>query len=303
MKFRSVFSIRKWMALFLESEYAKHLSDKTYLALKYYAFIGKRLNLDQPKTFNEKLQWLKLFDRKDIYTTMVDKSAVKQYVAGIIGNEHIIPTLGVWSHFDDIDFNELPNQFVLKCTHDSGGLVICLDKSKFDKEAARQKIEKSLNRDYFLLHREWPYKNVKPLIIAEQYMKDDETDELRDYKFFCFNGIVRAMFVATERQKKGTEVKFDFFDTEFRHLPLRQGHPNAEVPPAKPKGFELMKTLAEKLSAGIPHVRVDFYSVNGKVYFGELTFSHFAGFVPFQPERWDKVFGEWIKLPNYHANE
>ena len=302
MKLKSVFSIRKWIALFLEFECSKHLSDKTYLALKYYAFMGKWLNLKHPRTFNEKLQWLKLFDRKDIYTTMVDKVTAKQYVAGIIGEEYIIPTLGMWDRFDDIDFDALPDQFVLKCTHDSGGLVICPDKSKFDKEAARQKIEKSLKRDYFSIHREWPYKNVKPRIIAEQYMKDEETNELRDYKFFCFNGVVRAMFVATERQKKGTEVKFDFYDTDFQHLPLRQGHPNAGVPIAKPQGFEQMKVLAEKLSAGIPHVRVDFYSVNGKVYFGELTFSHFAGFVPFQPEKWDEVFGEWITLPNLPAN-
>lgn len=302
MKIKSIFSVRKWIAFFLESEYSKRLSDKTYLELKYYAFMGKRPNLKQPRTFNEKLQWLKLFDRKDIYTTMVDKAAAKQYVAGIIGEKYIIPTLGVWDHFDDIDFDELPVQFVLKCTHDSGGLVICLDRGKFDKEAARHKIEKSLKRDYFFLHREWPYKNVKPRIIAEQYMKDEETNELRDYKFFCFNGIVRAMFVATERQKEGTEVKFDFYDADFQHLPIQQGHPNADVPIAKPRGFERMKALAEKLSAGIPHVRVDFYSVNGKVYFGELTFSHFAGFVPFQPEKWDEVFGEWIILPNHSTN-
>lgn len=273
------------------------LSDEEYLKKRYRISFGKELNLDAPKTFNEKVQWLKLNDHKPIYTDMVDKYEAKKYVAERIGEQYIIPTLGVWEHFDDIDFDNLPNQFVLKCTHDSGGLVIVKDKSKLDKKKARKRIEKCLKTEYFYHGREWAYKNVKPRIIAEVYMEDKETSELRDYKFFAFNGETKALFVASERQKAGTEVKFDFFDMNYEHLPLVNGHPNADVPPAKPKCFEEMADLAAKLSEGIPQLRVDFYEVNGKVYFGELTFAHFSGMVPFEPEEWDYTFGSWITLP------
>ena len=281
----------------VNGQYSYRMSDKTYLKKLYRQKMGKELDLKTPKTFNEKLQWLKLYDRRPEYTTMVDKYAVKQYVADRIGEQYIIPTLGVWDRFEDIDFDALPNQFVLKCTHDSGGLVICPNKNQLDRETARHKIETSLNQNYYLHSREWPYKHVKPRIIAEQYMEDVKTAELRDYKFFCFNGVARALFVATERHKAGEEVKFDFFDMEFQHLDLRQGHPNAATCPERPDTFDEMKRLAEKLSQDIPHVRVDFYEVNGQVYFGELTFAHFAGTVPFKPEEWDYTFGSWIELP------
>lgn len=277
--------------------YLNKTSDSKYLKLRFYERMGKKLNLENPQTFNEKLQWLKLYDRKPIYTTMVDKHAVKEYVAERIGEEYIIPTLGVWNNFDEIDFDALPNQFVLKCSHDSGGLVICRDKDKLDKEAAKAKINASLKQNFYYHTREWPYKNVKPRIIAEAYMEDSKTAELRDYKFFCFDGVVKALFVATERQKAGEEVKFDFFDPDYNHLPFRQGHPNAKILPEKPEKLEEMKRLAATLSKGIPQVRVDFYEVDGKVYFGELTFSHFAGMVPFEPEEWDYTFGNWIQLP------
>ncbi len=273
------------------------LPDEAYISWHYRVSFGKKLNLKNPKTYNEKLQWLKLYDRNPIYTTLVDKYAVKRYVASIIGEEYIIPTLGVWDKFDDIDFNKLPNQFVFKCTHDSGGLVICKDKKHFDKNKAKEKINKSLKTNYYLCGREWPYKNVKPRIIAEQYMEDTETEELRDYKFFCFDGKVKALYIATDRQKPNEDTKFDFFDENFNHLPFEQAHPNAKVPPKKPINFEKMKELASVLSAGIPHVRVDFYEVNGKVYFGEMTFYHVGGFMPFEPEEWDYKLGEWLTLP------
>ena len=273
------------------------LSDKAYLKLMFRTKMGKKLDLKHPKTFSEKLQWLKLYDRKPQYTDMVDKYEAKRYVAERIGEQYIIPTLGVWDKFDDIDFDALPNRFVLKCTHDSGGLVICRDKKNLDLEAARTKIERSLARNYYHYGREWPYKNVKPQILAEQYMEDTKTAELRDYKFFCFDGVAKALFIATERQKAGEEVKFDFFDMDFKHLDFRQGHPNASTYPEKPERFEEMRELAEKLSKGIPQLRVDFYEVNGKTYFGELTFSHFGGMMPFEPEEWDVRFGEWIVLP------
>ena len=259
--------------------------------------MGYPLNLTNPKTFNEKLQWLKLYDRKPEYTTMVDKYAVKEYVAGIIGEEHIIPTLGVWDKPEDIDWDKLPNQFVLKVTHDSGGLVICKDKSKLDRDAAITRLRKGLKRDYFYSHREWPYKDVPKRIIAEKYMEDTKTGELRDYKFFCMDGVAKTLFIATDRQKR-EEPYFDFFDTEFRHLDIQQGHPNAPVSPARPETFEQMIKMAEAISKGMTEARVDFYEVNGKAYFGEITLFHFSGFVPFNPQSVDAEWGEWITLPD-----
>ena len=275
-----------------------NLSDEEYIKLAFKVKIGKEVDLENPKSFSEKLQWLKLFDRKPEYVSMVDKYEVKKIVADKIGEEYIIPTLGVWDNFDEIDVSALPDKFVLKCTHDSGGLVICRDKTKFNIESARKKIQKSLKNNYFYNGREWPYKNVKPRIIAEKYMEDEKTGELRDYKFFCFSGEVKLLIVATDRQTAGEEVKFDFFDSSFNHLEIKNGHPNASKKILPPVNFELMKTLAEKLSKDIPHLRVDFYEVNGKVFFGELTFYHFSGFVPFEPNEWDEKIGEWLILPD-----
>ena len=275
---------------------SRAIPDRAYLRLKYRAAFGKKLNLKDPKTYNEKLQWLKLYDRKPEYIAMVDKYEVKKYVAEIIGEEYIIPTLGVWDRVEDIDFDSLPNQFVLKCTHDSGGLVICKDKKTLDRRCAKKKINSCLKRNFYHLNREWVYKDVVPQIIAEQYMEDSQTKELRDYKFFCFNGEPKALFVATDRQTPGEEVKFDFFDMDYNHINVKNGHENAKTLPEKPRQFDLMKELAKKLSTDIPHVRVDFYEVDGKVYFGEMTFFHFSGMVPFDPEDWDYTFGSWIEL-------
>lgn len=274
----------------------KGMDDERYLKLIYRIKMGKKLNLDNPRTYNEKLQWLKLYDRTPLYTKLVDKYEVKKYIAEKIGPEYLIPTLGVWDRFEDIDFQALPDQFVLKCTHDSGGLVICKDKSKLDRRAAAAKINGCLKHNFFWGEREWPYKDVKPRIIAEAYMEDSATHELRDYKFFCFNGAVKALFIATERGSK-EETKFDFFDMEGNHLPFTNGHPNADVTPALPAHMEEMKELAAKLSQGIPQVRVDFYEADGRVYFGEMTFFHWSGMMPFVPECWDETFGSWIQLP------
>ena len=272
------------------------LTDKAYLKFMYRVRMGKKLNLKNPQTFNEKLQWLKLYDRKPEYTVMVDKEAVKQYVADKIGAEYIIPTLGVYNNFDEIDFDKLPNQFVLKSTHDSGGVIICKEKSTLDKIMAKEKIERSLKTNYFWRGREWPYKNLKPRIIAEKYMVDESGYELKDYKFFCFDGVPKFLLVAKDREK-GKEAKYDYFDENFNHLPFTKGHPSSEPPYFKPDGFEEMKELAEKLSKDIPHVRVDLYNINGKIYFGELTFYPASGFGGFQPEEWDHKIGEWLKLP------
>lgn len=276
----------------------KHLSDEDFLKKMYYARMGKRLDLNNPQTYNEKLQWLKLYDRKPEYTKLVDKYEVKKFVVDRIGKEHVIPTLGVWDSFEQIDFDSLPKQFVLKCTHDSGGLFICTDKDKLDIEVARKKINQSLRRNFYYFGREWPYKNVKPRIIAEKYMVDESGYELKDYKFFCFDGVPKALFIATDRQLKDEDTKFDFYDAEFNHIPVVNGHPNAYKEIKKPESFEEMKRLASILSVNIPHVRVDLYDINGHIYFGELTFYHFSGMVPFEPDEWDYTFGSWINLPN-----
>lgn len=270
------------------------LSEKAFLKMKYKVNMGENLDLNNPTTFNEKLQWLKLYDRKPIYTQMVDKYEAKQIAADIIGEEHIIPTLGVWDSFDKIDFNTLPNQFVLKTTHGCGGIVICKNKSELNKNDAKKIIQKSFKRNHYVYEKEWPYKNVKRRIIAEKYMVDESGTELKDYKFFCFDSVPKFMFIVTGRPHN---TRFDFFDMDFNHLPFTHGYPNSSKPTLKPASFEKMKEMATKLSKNLAHLRVDFYDINGHIYFGELTFSHHGGFVPFKPEIWDYKFGEMITLP------
>lgn len=279
-------------------EFLNWIPDSLYLKISYYISTGSRLHLKEPKTYNEKLQWLKLNYRRPIMTQCADKYEVRSYIDNTIGSGYLIPLVGgPWNSFEEIDFSKLPDRFVLKCTHDSGGLVICKDKSRFDIQRARYIIEKCLKHNFYWGGREWPYKDISPRIIAEAYMEDSSTHELRDYKFFCFDGRVKALFIASERQSVGEETKFDFFDSEFRHLPFTNGHPNAKILPQKPLHFEEMKSLAEKLSAEFPHARVDFYEVNGNVYFGEITFYHWSGMMPFEPQEWDELFGDWLKLP------
>lgn len=258
--------------------------------------MNRELDLNNPQTYNDKLQWLKLYDHNPLYTTLVDKYSVKKWVSECVGEKYVIPTIGCWNRVNDIDWNALPDQFVLKCTHDSGGLIICKDKSKLDIPGAKRKLRRSLRTDYYLMGFEWPYKGVPRRIIAEPYLEDKETGELRDYKFFCFNGEVKALFIATERFKNA-EPYFDFFDTDFNHLDIRQGHPNAPVPPKKPECFDEMKRLAAILSSGLPEARIDFYEVDGKIYFGEVTLFHFCGFTPFSPQSIDELWGGWIQLP------
>lgn len=268
--------------------------DARYLKMLFRSSVGYSLNLNNPMTFNEKLQWLKLYDRNPLYTTLVDKAEVKPWVAERIGWEHVVPTLGVWNSFKEIDFGSLPNRFVLKCTHDSGGLAVCRDRATFNLGEARRKIERSLSRNFYWSSREWPYKNVKPRILAEEYLDSGESD-LPDYKFFCFDGEPKALFVATGRASGDT--RFDFFDVEFNHLPIENGHPNALSIPERPKSYEKMLEMARILSAGFPQVRVDFYDVQGKPYFGEMTFFHWSGLVPFEPKEYDELFGSWLRLP------
>lgn len=286
------------VAITLLQRYFTWLPDRIYIELMFWLQMGHKLNLSTPKTFSEKIQWLKLYNRRPEYTKMVDKYAVKDYVASIIGEEYIIPTLGVWDSPEDIEWDNLPNQFVLKTTHGGGnaGVIICKDKTKLIKEDAVRKLSNSMKQDLYRSLKEWPYKNVVKRIIAEQYVEPDSiTHDLPDYKFFCFDGKVKALFIGTER---GTgDVKFDYFDADFNHLDLIQQHPQSGKNLPKPLNFDLMKQLASKLSKGIPQVRIDFYDVNGKIYFGEMTFYHHGGIVPFHPAKWDMTFGSWIELP------
>lgn len=272
-----------------------NMSDQTYLCQRYFEIFHKKLDLSNPQTFNEKLQWLKLYDHKSIYTTMVDKYAVKEYVSNLIGNQYIIPTYGVWKSFDDIDFSGLPNQFVLKCSHDSGGIVICTNKDKLDMGQARKKINRSLKRNYYLTCREWPYKDVKPCVIAEKYM-EEQGKGMKDYKFMCFGGKVKCSFVCSGRfEAEG--MKVTFFDLDWNVMLFERHYPKSRENIAKPKNYELMISLAERLAADIPFVRVDFYEINGCVYFGELTFFPGSGFEEFTPESADYEIGSWIDLP------
>lgn len=277
----------------------KNMPSEQFLKQMYRINMGKELNLENPVNYTEKLQWLKLYDHRPEYTTMVDKYAAKQYVADRIGEQYVIPMLGVWENANDIDFEALPEQFVLKTTHDSGALVICKDKSKLDVNAARKQLDHFMKRRYYDCNREWPYKNVKPRIIAEKYMEDSTYKELRDYKFFTFGGEPKVLYIAQGRGR-GEPTVADFFDMDFNHLPFTIDHDMADVPPTKPQGFELMKQLAAKLSQGTPQLRVDFYEVDGQVYFGEMTFFHCSGFDGFHPEEWDKIFGDWVTLPEPH---
>ena len=273
------------------------VDDEKYLKKKFKSLMGKELDLKNPQTFNEKLQWLKLYNRRDEYTMMVDKVAVRDYISEKLGEEYLIPCLGVWDNPEDINFDELPEKFVLKCNHNSGlGMCICKDKSKLDIEKVKKELKKGLEQDYYMTNREWPYKNVPRKIIAEKFMVDESGTELKDYKLFCFDGKPCYMFIATDRSTPGVETKFDFYDMKFNHLPFTNGHPNSDKVIQKPKGFEEMKELACKLSEGIPHVRIDFYDINGKVYFGETTFFHWSGMVPFEPAEWDYKFGELLNI-------
>lgn len=269
----------------------KGMSDEAYLKRTFKACFGYVPDLENPRTFNEKLQWLKIHDRKDIYTTMVDKYEAKKYVSHVIGEKYVIPTLGVWDHFDDIDFSKLPTSFVLKCTHDSGSVVLVRDKNHWDKEAAKKLLERGLSRNYYWSGREWPYKNVKPRILAEEMVDMNPVD----YKWICLKGEPEVLCMCMDRQKG--DLTFNYYDMNFNLLPFEWVHPNIKTGGVKrPENFDEMKKLAQKLSKGIPEVRVDFYDINGQVYFGELTFYHQSGFAPFSPEGWDLKLGQLLDL-------
>ena len=261
--------------------------------------MGYWMDWNNPKTFCEKIQWLKIYDRHPEYTNMVDKVAAKEYVSGIIGKEYIIPTLAVYDSAEEIDFDKLPNQFVLKCTHDSGGIVVCRDKSKLDYEATRRKLRRGLKRTYVIQNREYPYKNVPRRIIAEQYLENtlSPTSALVDYKFYCFDGEPKYCQVIQDRD---THETIDFFDMEWRHqefVGLNPAAGPAAVCPQRPKSFDVMKRIAHDLSQDKPFSRIDLYDINGKPYFGEITFFPASGMGMFTPKDWDEKLGKLIELP------
>ena len=272
------------------------MSDEAFLKRKFKLRMGYELDLDNPKTFNEKLQWLKLHDRNPLYTKLVDKYEVRKYIAEKIGEEYLIPLVGgPWNSPEEIDFDLLPDQFVLKCTHDCGSVMVCRDKSKFDIENAKNRLGKHLKRNYSLSCREWPYKGVVPRIIAEKYMEDPSAENLNVYKIFCFNG--EPKIFQTIQNDKTPQETIDYFDTEWSLLTLRQNFQNSPVPLKKPATLGKMLELAAKLSSGHAFIRTDLYEINGEVYFSELTFYSDAGFASFEPSDWDDTLGSWIKLP------
>ena len=246
--------------------YFNWLPDEQYLKLLYFGSFGKKLNLTHPQTYNEKIQWLKLHDRKPEYSIMVDKCEAKKYIAERIGEEYVVPTYGVWDKFEDIEFDTLPDKFVLKCTHDSGGLVICRDKRQLDYQIAKKKITRSLNTNYYKTGREWPYKDVKPRIIAEKLLEDEKCGDIKDYKIYTFEGIAKALMINSGRQNGKTVA--DYYDIDFRKLDFTWGYPHSDEESEKPKNFTEMIKIAELISQRFPHLRVDFYEVNGKSYLG-----------------------------------
>lgn len=271
------------------------LSDRFFLKLMYRAIMGKKLDLAHPKTFNEKLQWLKLYDRNPKYSTMVDKNEVKKYIAKTIGEQYVIPTLGIWDSVDEIDWESLPKQFVIKCTHDSGSVIVCKNKEELDIEKVCNKLRKCLKKNMFYWGREWPYRDVKPRIIAEKFMSDNKP-ELTDYKFMCFNGKVKCTFLCTNRFSEGG-LRVTFYDNDWNKMPFKRHYSSESIPAEKPKCYDEMVTLAEKLALNIPFVRIDFYEIEGMPYFGEMTFFPGNGTEEFTPEEWDKIIGDWIVLP------
>ena len=282
------------------------LSDEKFLKMRYKLCVGRSLDLNDPQTFNEKIQWLKIYNRSPGHVAMVDKILAKEYVAEIIGDEYVIPTLAVWAKAEDIDFDSLPDQFVLKCTHNSGfGTCICRDKAALNIPQAKENLREGLAQDYYRTSREWPYKNVPRRIVGEKFMVEtsaaDPHKALTDYKVFTFNGEPKLIYVYqsahTPQGGKPVNTYCDVFDLEWNLMPIQQNFGNDPVTPAKPVHLDEMLELSRTLSSGIPFLRVDFYEINGKVYVGEMTFYSWAGFEPFHPEEWDDILGSWLKLP------
>ena len=273
------------------------IPDRIYLQIVYFKHFRRFINFNNPKTFNEKIQWLKLNYRNEEYTKLVDKYRVKQYITKLIGEEYVIPTLGVWNNVDDIDFKSLPEKFVLKCNNDSGGIVICKNKKDFDEAKAKSFLKERLKNNGYWYGREWPYKNVKPCIIAEKYMDDSISKDIKDYKFFCFNGSMEFFDIDIDRF---IEHRANYYDRNGNFLPFGKTYcpPDYTKKIEMPKNLDKMIELAETISHNTVLSRIDFYEIDGQVYFGEITFYPGSGFSPFTDEKWDYKLGDMIDLPN-----
>lgn len=273
------------------------IPDKCYLSWKYKQIFHRPIDWKNPQTFSEKLNWLKVYDRKPIYHDLVDKLRVKPIVADLIGSEYIIPTIaGSFKSVDEIDIDQLPNQFVLKCNHDSASVIVCRDKAHFDWDSAKMKLSACMSTDYYKLScREWTYKDIDRCIFVEQYVEDDKYDSLSDYKLYCFNGVAKGVYVTINRF---TNLSVSMYDMDWNLMPFEHIHPNKGEKVACPKHLDLMKKLAEKIARFVdnPYVRVDFYETNGKVYFGEITFYPESGMCYFKPEEWDYTMGRWMDI-------
>ena len=292
MNLKKILTHPNWsLSTWFQMKYSQTMPDEEYIKKVYFLNFLKKINLENPTTFNEKLNWMKLYKREVQYTQMADKYAVKDIVSTLIGSQYVVKNYGVFNSWDEIDFSGLPSQFVLKGTHDSGGAFLCRDKNTFNYAAVREKIVSNQNKNFYYWYREWPYKNIKPRIIVDELLDDHTGNELQDYKFWCFNGKPMYMYITI----KGKNVYENFYDMEYKPVGINHLFPRHEPEFEKPANFELMKNLAAKLSKDLPFVRVDFYDVKGRVYFGEYTFYDWGGMRPFRGN-WDKKLGELITL-------
>lgn len=274
------------------------IPDKCYLSWKYKLIFHRPIDWKNPQTFSEKLNWLKIYDRKPIYHQLVDKLRVKPIVADIIGEEHIIPTIaGPFKSVDEIYKDQLPKQFVLKCNHDSASVIVCRDKAHFDWDSAKSKLSECMRHDYYkFTNREWAYKGVERCIFVEKYLENSKTHDLQDYKFYCFNGIAR--YVLVNSGEKGKDLCTDLFDMQWNRLPVVKEHPNSQCIPAKPAEYDKMVEIAETIGRWVnnPFSRIDLYDVDGHIYFGEITLYPAGGLVPFHPSEYDAIFGSWMDI-------
>jgi hypothetical protein len=307
MKIQSAMSLRKWILLALKSRPARLIPDKPYLQLKYWCLLGERLNLDTPMSYSEKLQWLKLYDRKPEYTRYVDKVAVRDFVAKTIEEEYLVPVFGVYDNYDEINFDALPDQFVLKPNHASGNIFACADKAGVDHKKLKREVNRWLKRKFYYRHREWPYKDIKPKILCEKYLMTQENTSVSDFGIFCFDAEPKALFVVRGRNVEGNSENrsngcLGEYDTDWNYMPYKiKGQKTPEAGPGypRPAGLDKMLELSRMLSKGLIHVRVDFHydELTRRIYFEELTFFHESGFRPWEPKEYELMFGSWIKLP------
>ena len=291
---------RKVLSKLIYYGFFNYLSDEKYLKLIYWARTGLKLDFNNVKTYDEKLQYLKLYDRKPEYTNLVDKIEVKKIVGEKIGSDYIIKTIGVYDKFNQINFEELPNSFVIKCSHDSGGLVVCKNKNDLDLKKVKKKINKCLKHNYYKRSREWQYNKIRPRILIEEYIELGDINNHFDYKFMCFNGEVKYLFldvgVIDSEGGHAEEYYRNIYDKDFNLQDFKETRNNTPFIINKPKNFEKMIEIAETLSKNIPHVRIDLYNVNGKIYFGEITFYHGSGINNFIPNNYSIILGDLIDL-------